>query len=261
MIPFSDSPLRRTTPWVTYTIILLNVAVFVVLLTRSTAAPSAPRDFTRETRDQADEVCYGLEVVPSEADRFLCKWTFQPKEFFDNLRGESDVPRPDRPEIILTVLTALFIHGGWLHIVGNMLFLWVFGDNVEDRLGHMPFLFFYLVAGVVASVVQGFVAPTSLTPVLGASGAVAGVLGAYLLFYPRATVRVVVPFFILILVPIPVPAALMIGLWFLQNLISGFATVTQAVRPDQGTAWFAHLGGFAFGLVVALLASIRQRRA
>jgi membrane associated rhomboid family serine protease len=261
VIPISDSPVRRTRPWVTYAIIVVNVVVFVYLLTLSTAAPTAPREFTRAMRDQADEVCYGLEVVPSEADRFLCKWAFQPREFFDNLGGNSDVSRPDRPEILLSIVTALFIHGGWLHILGNMLFLWVFGDNIEDRLGHLPFLLFYLVAGIVASIVQGLVAPSSLTPVLGASGAVAGVLGAYLLFFPRATVRVVIPFFILILVPIPVPAALMIGLWFFQNLFSGFASVSQAVTPDQGTAWFAHIGGFAFGLLVALAASVRGRRA
>ncbi len=260
MIPIGDNSQRRTTPWVTYGIILLNIAVFIYLLNLSTVSPRDPRLFNQELRDRADGVCYSLAVAPSEANRFICKWAFQPKEFFDNLAGKSDVARPDRPQIMLTILTALFIHGGWLHIFGNMIFLWVFGDNVEDRLGHFAYMGFYLVAGVVASLVQGLVEPTSVVPVLGASGAIAGVLGAYLLFFPRAVVRVVIPFFFLILIPIPVPAIVMIGFWFIQNLLSGVATISSAAAPDQGTAWFAHIGGFVFGMLVALWLSSRLRR-
>jgi membrane associated rhomboid family serine protease len=245
---------------VTYGIILLNIAVFIYLLTLPATSPGDPRTFNQELRAQQDSVCYGLAVAPSEANRFICKWAWQPKEFFDNLAGRSDVPGPDRPQIFVTILTALFIHGGWLHIFGNMIFLWVFGDNVEDRLGHFAFLAFYLVAGIVASLVQGLVSPASLVPVLGASGAIAGVLGAYLIFFPRATVRVVIPFFLLILIPIPVPAILMIGLWFLQNLFSGVATISSAAAPDQGTAWFAHIGGFVFGMLIALWVSPFARK-
>lgn len=244
----------------TYGIILLNIAVFIYLLNLPATSPGDPRTFNQELRAQEDGVCYGLAVAPSEANRFICKWAWQPKEFFDNLAGRSDVPGPDRPQILVTILTALFIHGGWLHIFGNMIFLWVFGDNVEDRLGHFAFLVFYLVSGIVASLVQGFVSPASLVPVLGASGAIAGVLGAYLIFFPRATVRVVIPFFLLILIPIPVPAILMIGLWFIQNLFSGVATISSAAAPDQGTAWFAHIGGFVFGMLIALWVSPFARK-
>lgn len=260
MIPIGDNSRRRTTPWVTYGIILLNVAVFIYLLNLPATSPRDPRLFNQELGAQAEGVCYRMRVAPSEANRFICKWAWQPKEFFDNLAGRSDVPQPDRPQILVTILTALFIHGGWLHIFGNMIFLWVFGDNVEDRLGHFAFLVFYLVSGIVASLVQGLIDPTSLVPVLGASGAIAGVLGAYLLFFPRAMVRVVIPFFFLILIPIPVPAILMIGLWFLQNLFSGVATISSAAAPDQGTAWFAHIGGFVFGMLIALSVSPFVRR-
>ena len=139
-----------------------------------------------------------------------------------------------------------------------MIFLWVFGDNVEDRLGHLTYLLFYLAAGVVAALVQGAVEPTSVIPIVGASGSVAGVLGAYLLFYPKATVYVVIPFFLLIFIPIPLPAVVMIGFWFLQNLLAGVASLGDAANPDTGVAWFAHLGGFAFGLLIAL--AFRNRR-
>lgn len=252
MIPIGDNTPRRTTPWVTYGIILLNIAVFIYLLNLPATSPRDRPTFNQEVRSQAENVCYGLALAPSEATHFICKWAWQPKEFFDNLRGQSDVPHPDRPQIVLTILTALFIHGGWLHIFGNMIFLWVFGDNVEDRLGHVAYLVFYLVAGIVASLVQGLIDPSSVVPVLGASGAIAGILGAYLIFFPRAVVRVVIPFFFLILIPIPVPAILMIGLWFFQNLFSGVATISSAAAPDQGTAWFAHIGGFIFGMLIAL---------
>jgi len=260
VIPIGDNSRRRTTPWVTWGIILLNVAVFVYLLNLSSAVPRDPRLFNQALGAQEGGVCYGLAVAPSQVDHFVCKWAWQPKEFFDNLAGRSDVPHPDRPQIMVSILTALFIHGGWLHIFGNMIFLWVFGDNVEDRLGHFAYLVFYLAAGVVASLVQGAVDPTSVVPVLGASGAIAGVLGAYLLFFPKAVVRVVIPFFFLILIPIPIPAVVMIGLWFLQNLFSGVATVSNAVAPDQGTAWFAHIGGFVFGVLVALWALSFRRK-
>ncbi len=260
MIPIGDNMRRRTVPWVTYGIIVINVAVFAWMLGLSTSPPAQAREFQRELRNQTDGVCYGFETLPTPADHFVCKWGFQPQEWFENFHGESDVSRPDRPQILLTLLSALFLHAGWLHIIGNMLFLWVFGDDVEDRLGHMTFLAFYLVAGMVASLVQAVVDVSSIVPVLGASGAVAGVLGAYLLYFPRATVKVVIPFFILILIPIPIPAVVMIGLWFAQNLLAGYASISDAAAPDQATAWFAHIGGFVFGMLVALFAKLQRTR-
>jgi len=245
---------------VTYAIILLNVVVFLRMLGLSTTLPLGQRAQLRDFQDQTATVCYGFRTLPTEADRFVCRWGFQPKEFFDNAKGESQAAEPSRAEVLLSIITAMFLHAGWLHILGNMLFLWVFGDNVEDRLGHPGFLAFYLISGVVASLVHGLVDPGSLVPVVGASGAVAGVLGAYLVCFPRATVRVVIPVFFLFLIPIPVPAVVMIGLWFLQNLLAGLATVNAAATPDSGTAFFAHIGGFVFGVVLALLAGRRAGR-
>ncbi len=252
MIPIGDSPRSRNTPWINYALILANIAVFIYMVLLSNTVPArtqALRDFRNQTSGQ----CYGFQTAPTDADAFVCKWAFQPKEFFDNLRSRSDVAAPDRPVILLSIIVSLFMHAGWLHIAGNMLFLWVFGDNVEDRLGHIGYLLFYVLAGAAATLVQGFIDSTSVIPVLGASGAIAGVLGAYIVYYPRATVTVVIPFFILIFIPIPIPAFFMIGLWFLQNLISGVATISNAGAPDTGVAFFAHVGGFVFGVLTVWL--------
>ena len=253
MIPIGDSPRSSRTPWITYAMIVLNVLVFGWTLSTSGALAPTARQQVSEFREQTEGVCYGFPAPPTERDRLYCEWSFQPKEFFDNLAGEPDVASPNRIQILLSIVTAMFMHAGWLHIIGNMLFLWVFGDNVEDRLGHAGYLLFYLVSGIVASLVQGVIDTTSVVPVVGASGAVAGVLGAYLVCFPRATVRVVFPFFVLIFIPFPVPAVVMIGLWFLQNLLAGFATIGSAATPDTGVAWFAHIGGFLFGMAIALL--------
>lgn len=260
MIPIGDTNRARTRPWVNYAIILANIAVFLYMLTLSANTPASQREGSRQLAQQTQTICYGYETYPTDADRFICKYAFQPKEFFDTVRGDSPITGTDRTIAIISIVTALFLHGGWLHIIGNMLFLWVFGDNVEDRLGHLKYLAFYLAAGILACLVQGALSPDSVVPVIGASGAVAGVLGAYLLWFPRATVRVVIPFFILIFIPLPVPAWIMIGLWFLQNLLSGYATIANAAAPDAGVAWFAHIGGFVFGLVIALLAGRRPHR-
>jgi len=245
---------------VTYAIILLNVVVFLRMLGLSATLPASQRAQLRDFQDQTATVCYGFRTLPTEADRFVCRWGFQPVEFFDNVKGESLAAEPSRTEVLLSIITTMFLHAGWLHILGNMLFLWVFGDNVEDRLGHVRFLAFYLLSGIIAALVHGLVDPASLVPVVGASGAVAGVLGAYLVCFPKATVRVVIPFFVLIFIPIPVPAVVMIGVWFLQNLFAGLATVNAAATPDSGTAFFAHIGGFFFGVTVALLFARRAGR-
>lgn len=246
-----------------YLVIVANIAVFMVMLTLSTDIAGTNRQAVRDFDEQTAGVCYGYETRPSDADRFICTWAFQPKEFFDTIGGASGLTGDSRWQAIVSIVTSMFMHGGWLHIIGNMLFLWVFGDNVEDRMGHLGYLLFFLAAGVVASLLQGVMGPDSLVPVLGASGAVAGVLGAYIVWYPRATVKVVIPFFILIFIPIPIPAFIMIGLWFLQNLLSGYATISEAAGPTQGVAWFAHIGGFVFGalLVALFLRNTGRRRA
>ena len=261
MIPISDSPRARTIPWVNYGIILVNFLVFFWMLSLSNEAPASNSEAVRAFSHQTNGVCYQFETAPTPLDSFACKWSFQPKEFFDDFAGRSDVPRPDRPAIFISIITALFLHIGWFHILGNMLFLWVFGDNVEDRLGHAGYLVFYLLAGIVAMLVQGMIDTSSVVPVLGASGAVAGVLGAYLVYHPRATVRGVIPFFPLIFIPLPVPAFVMIGIWFVQNLLSGIASISDVSAPDTSVAFFAHIGGFIFGVLTSglLLRSLGRR--
>jgi membrane associated rhomboid family serine protease len=259
VIPIGDNQRSRTTPFVTWGIILLNVAVFLYMLSLTNTLTGTRRQIISGFNDQTNGVCYGFETDPTEANRFVCEWAFQPKEWFDSVSGDGEA-QEGALRILVTIVTSMFLQGGWLHIGGNMLFLWVFGDNVEDRLGHLKYLVFYLVTGIVAALVQGFINPDSIVPVLGASGAVAGVLGAYIVYFPRATVRVIIPFFILIFIPIPLPAFIMIGLWFLQNLFAGYATIADAADPGGGVAWFAHIGGFILGMVVAFLYSGRRTR-
>ncbi len=249
MIPVGDSPRSLTRPWVNYSIILACAAVFLWMLTLSHDQPPTASQRRQAAEDSAVH-CYGLRTPATEIDRFYCRRGFQAKEFFDTVRGQPEIPGTRRGEILASLFTSLFVHAGWLHILGNMLFLWVFGDNVEDRLGHFAYALFYLLGGVVAAFAQAFIDPDTVVPAVGASGAVASVLGAYLVFFPRATVKVVIPFFILIFLPIPVPAAVMIGLWFLQNLLAGVATLGAQTAADSGVAFFAHIGGFLFGLLL-----------
>jgi membrane associated rhomboid family serine protease len=258
VIPVGDSPVARRFPIVNYSLIVANIGVFIFMLALSTAGPQTAVE-ARRLEQQAD-ACYGFISRPNELERFYCRRGFQPREFFDTVQGETD-PRfeVNRTNVLLSIFTSMFVHAGWLHILGNMLFLWVFGDNVEDRLGHIGYALFYLAAGAVAALTQAFIDVNTVVPMVGASGAVAGVLGAYLVYYPKATVNVVIPFFILIFIPIPVPAILMIGLWFLQNLFAGLASLGPETAAGSGVAFFAHVGGFLFGALVVLL-FFRHRR-
>jgi membrane associated rhomboid family serine protease len=154
-----------------------------------------------------------------------------------------------------SVFVAMFLHAGWLHIGGNMLFLWVFGNNVEDRLGRLGYLLFYLLGGVAAFALQLAISPASTIPTLGASGAIAAVLGAYLVAFPRARVLTLVFFFLITFVELP--AYLVLGLWFVIQLFSGVGSLGTDV--NGGVAYWAHVGGFAFGLLVGL-ALLRGRR-
>lgn len=240
---------------------MVNVGVFIWMLTLSTAVSPSRAVAQAEFLEQTAGVCYGYEVAPTDLDRAFCEYGFQPKEFFDTIQGETGPREVDTTAVLLTAITSMFVHGGWLHIIGNMLFLWVFADNVEDRLGHAWFLLFYLVGGIAATLAQGLIDPSSAIPVVGASGAVAAVLGAYLLFYPRATVNVVIPVFVLIFIPLPIPAVVMIGLWFLQNLVAGYQSLGPETSAGSGVAFFAHIGGFLFGLAVAALAALGRPRA
>jgi membrane associated rhomboid family serine protease len=245
----------------TYSIIAANFVVFLFMLSLSNQEPAAQRQQRGEIIEQTNGECYGFRTLPTDADRFICRYGFQPLEFFDTLRGKSRATDPNVALVILSIVTAAFLHGGWLHILGNMLFLWVFGDNIEDRLGRLRYLLFYISAAVVAALIQGLVDPNSVVPTVGASGAVAAVLGAYLIWFPKAKVRAVIPMVFLVFIPFRIPAIVMIGIWFLQNLLAGYATITSAATADVGVAWFAHIGGFLFGVVIALALRRPPRRA
>lgn len=174
-----------------------------------------------------------LELGSSTA--FIERWTVVPSRLIADPAG--DFP---------TIFTAMFMHAGWLHLLGNMLYLWIFGDNVEDRLGHGKFLIFYLLCGIAATFAQVFVNQHSNVPNLGASGAIAGVLAAYLLMFPRARVRVLMGMFV-----IPLPAIIVIGFWALLQFASGFGAIAGQSADTGGVAYMAHVGGFIAGLVLS----------
>ena len=158
------------------------------------------------------------------------------------------------------VLTSMFLHGGWMHIIGNMWFLWIFGDNVEDVLGHTKYVVFYLLCGLAAGMTQVLFSPGSRVPMVGASGAIAGVMGAYLIKFPHS--RIITLVFILFFVTtIEVPAVLMLLYWFFIQLVSGVGTIGYSHLSQGGTAFFAHVGGFVAGMVLVGVMGTRQKYA
>ena len=227
MIPLRDTIRTRTVPFVTRLLVAANVAVFLLELL------------------QGDNL-----------DAFLETFAFIPLRFFHpELAGWTF------SNAVVTIFTAMFLHGGLLHLVGNMLFLWIFGDNVEDALGHFRFLVFYLVAGLSATLLQAFLSPSSTIPNLGASGAIAGVLGAYFVYYPRARIVTVVPLFILFPV-VEIPAGLYLLGWFALQFWMGSVQLTRAGRAAAahgGVAFWAHVGGFALGVAWALIVRPARR--
>lgn len=225
MIPLHDDNPTSRPPLVTLAIIALNVAAFAFTLL-------LPR--------------YGL----TEHGLFA-RAGVTPYE----LANRVDVPPADLVPWWGTMFTSLFLHGGWLHIAFNMLFLWVFGNNVEDRMSRPRYLAFYLVCGIAASIAQVAVRPESMTPLIGASGAIAGVLGAYLLLFPRARVLTVIPLIIVFPV-VYLPAWALLLLWFAVQAVQGVVTLDS---PDAGVAFFAHVGGFVTGLALAYLFVDRRR--
>jgi membrane associated rhomboid family serine protease len=246
MIPVADSPQRRSFPYVNVALILINLGVFIyeVYLSQQTIAPGI-----------------------SELDRFIREWGNVPACMFDvypvidpTIDADGQQLCDLQPESGITIITAMFLHGSWLHVLSNMLFLWIFGDNVEDTFGHIRYLVFYLLAGVIAGLTHGLMNIDALIPAIGASGAVAGVMGAYIVLFPRATVAVLIPFFFFI--PFPIPAFLLIGVWFLFQVLGGFAAFgVEAVGAEGGIAYFAHIGGFIAGLaLVTFFALGRPRR-
>jgi len=163
------------------------------------------------------------------------------------------------PGLGFRILLSMFLHGGWAHILGNMLYLWIFGDNVEDRMGHLRYLVFYLLCGFGASYFHIWAEPTSRMPSIGASGAIAGVLGAYVTLYPRARVITLIPlgiFFPLV----QVPAVFFLGIWFLQQFLAGALSLAAPTAETGGVAWWAHIGGFAMGFLLVGIFQKPQRR-
>jgi membrane associated rhomboid family serine protease len=223
VIPLRDTVPSRTAPVVTIGLIVANVLIYLHELA---LGPLLPR-FVH---------AYGLVPVR------LVEWTA--------LGGD-----PLDPARFLPLFTSMFWHGGFLHLAGNMLYLWIFGDNVEDRLGHLRFLAFYLCAGVCAALVQIYFDPHSSVPTIGASGAIAGVLGAYLISFPRARVLTFVPIFFLPWL-VEIPAVIYLALWFVMQLGSAMLTSAAGAGASMGgIAFWAHVGGFVSGIVLVLLMS------
>jgi membrane associated rhomboid family serine protease len=214
VIPISDEMRTRRVPVINYVLLALNVLVFLYEL-------AAGRE--------VQELLMTLGAVPARIT--------DPAHY---------------PLSALTLFTSMFLHGGWMHLIGNMLYLGIFGDNVEDVLGRAGYVAFYLFAGVAAGLAQVLVSPFSSVPAIGASGAIAGVLAVYLVLFPTAPVRVLVPTFYMMRLA-RVPAFLVLGMWFVIQLFNGFLSLGAATVATGGVAWFAHIGGFAAGLGVGLL--------
>jgi membrane associated rhomboid family serine protease len=224
-----DNSMRRSVPVVTWTLIGVNVLVYLYQMS-------------------SDAFTYGYSVVPYEITRGVD--LVNPAVV--NARGQMmEAPNyPGPTPIYLTLFSAMFMHGGLAHIGGNMLYLWIFGDNIEDNLGKVKFVVFYLLCGLLASAAHIFFGPNSRVPSLGASGAIAGVLGAYLVLYPHGRVRAIIPLGIFMQFT-ELPALIVIGLWGLLQFIGGFSSLGG--ESQGGVAYMAHVGGFVAGMALIFL--------
>jgi membrane associated rhomboid family serine protease len=221
MIPLRDTNPRRIVPVVNVVLIIVNVLMFFW------------------------EVSLGSRLM-----EVMQQIAFVPARFWATGGLGTD---------IMSMFTSMFLHGGWMHLAGNMLYLFIFGDNLEDRLGHFRYLVFYLLCGIVATLAHAFAAPGSVLPAVGASGAIAGVLGGYLILFPRARVMTLIPLFMFVTVR-ELPALVVLGLWFVLQLFTGAATLgIPSGEESGGVAYFAHIGGFIAGLgLVYLMGGKRQ---
>ncbi len=241
-----DNTARTTTPIVNYVLIVVNILVFIFL-----QGLGSNEKFTYAYSTVPAEIITGRDIVTRPV-------------VIENFTGQRlEVPglQPTLIPVYLTLITSMFMHGGLAHIFGNMLFLWIFGDNIEDRLGHIRYLIFYLICGVLAGLAHVFVTVVTasaessslLVPSLGASGAISGVLGAYLLLFPTNRVIVILSWFVT-----PVPAFVAIGLWFVFQLISGLGMLGSGSKAG-GVAYGAHIGGFIAGLLLIKVFEIGRR--
>ena len=211
--------------------------------------PIGDDDSTRRTVPVVTYALIALNVLVfflelNGGEPFIEQWSVVPRRLTQNPGGD-----------FITVFTSMFMHGGWLHLGGNMLYLWIFGDNVEDRFGHAKFALFYLLCGIAATVAQVAVSMGSNVPNLGASGAIAGVLAGYLILFPRGQVRVLMGRGV-----VPMPALIVIGLWIVLQFISGIGSITQSAETG-GVAYMAHIGGFVAGLALTFLFGGRRTEA
>ncbi len=221
MIPLRDNNPRNTVPVVTITLIVINCLVFL-------------REFTLDEASTSLMI-QNLGLIPSRTVAFF---SGEPVTISQGLAP---------------LLTSMFLHGGWMHLIGNMWFLWIFGDNVEDRVGHMRYVLLYLCCGLAGSLAHLVSSPASTIPTVGASGAIAGVLGAYLITYPRAKVLTLIPLFFFI-TTVEIPAFLFLIGWFAFQIFNGMASMGPEGQLGGGVAWFAHLGGFLVGIPLMLWA-------
>jgi len=226
MIPLKDTIPSEKYPIATVLLILANVSVFFYEISLGQHLPQFVKF---------------AGVVPA---RFLDSRLYLSQGLFGHY---------------LPIFTSLFLHGGWVHLLGNMLYLWVFADNIEDRLGHFKFPIFYLLCGFGASFAHIFANPTSTVPSIGASGAIAGVLGAYFILYPKSTVIALVPIFFFFQI-VELPAFIFLGVWFLMQFFSGVLTLGLGTAQTAGIAWWAHIGGFLSGIFFILLLRGKKRR-
>jgi membrane associated rhomboid family serine protease len=235
-LPIHDDAPTRRIPWVTYTLIVVNVVVFLFLEPASLQGGDVDRDQVTRTEEQAiNDYAYKWGAIPCEIQHMA------PLSEGIRCTGERDPsePRVSGKVVLLSLLTAMFIHGSIFHLAGNMLFLWVFGNNVEDRLGAAPYLALYLLTGLIATFGHAIFHWDDAVPVLGASGAIAGVMGAYLVFRPRGRILTVLLWWVFY-----VPAWVLLGLFF----------VTQFLTPNEDSvAWVAHAAGMAAGFLAALV--------
>ena len=217
MIPLKDRNPRRCFPIITLILIAVNILVFFY------------------------ELSLGLKL-----EGFFHHFSVIPNHIYQTLHSEIL-----KPFVFITLITSLFMHGGWMHLGGNMLYLWIFGDNVEDKFGHIRFLVFYLFCGIAASALHIYLEPTSNVPTIGASGAISGVLGAYIFMFPKARILTLIPIFIFIQFA-ELPAYIILGLWFILQFFNGMLLLGNSTAGMGGIAWWAHIGGFIAGLLLVI---------
>ena len=246
MFPLKDNIPTDRTPILTIAFIVINVLVYFLL--QKGGILSGPDD----------QIVVEWGVIPYELTHPGEECQLAGGEVICQGQPGVSGSAPDQPPTFLTVLSSMFMHGSLLHLGGNMLFLWIFGNNVEDSMGHVKFVIFYLLGGAAAVALQVVADLDAAVPTIGASGAVAAVLGGYILLYPRARVVTLI-FIIFFFTIIELPAMLILGFWFLQQIFFGFYEVSNPAGGGGGVAYFAHIGGFVFGLLAIKLFASRTK--